>query len=119
MIDMKINFCHYNCFSRFIGVIIFIFYLSAVSCRQQHGENGLTAADTVKPDDNRFTPVTLTAEGALDEPMNFEVLKDGRVYINERKGDLKVFNPLDKSVNLVGTIAVNTKYTSKDGQVSE
>ena len=42
---------------------------------------------------NRMTIVLrrlkLTAEGDLDEPMNFEVLKDGRVYINERKGDLK------------------------------
>ncbi len=72
-----------------------------------------------KPDDNRFTPVTLTAEGALDEPMNFEVLKDGKVFINERKGDLKIYNPIDKTVNLVGTIAVNTKYTSKDGKVTE
>ena len=45
-----------------------------------------TVASNVKPDDNRFTPIALTGEGDLDEPMNFEVLKDGKVYINERKG---------------------------------
>ena len=96
-----------------------IFYLTTISCSQGGGGKKENSADTVKPDDNRFTPVTLTAEGALDEPMNFVVLKDGRVYINERKGDLKVYNPIDKTVNLVGTIAVNTKYTSKEGKASE
>ncbi|MEJ0080387.1 MAG: PQQ-dependent sugar dehydrogenase [Puia sp.] len=90
-----------------------------VSCNRVSDTPEFNPADTIRPDDNRFTPVTLTSEGALDEPMNFEVLKDGRVYINERKGDLKVFNPVDKSVSLVGSIPVNTKYTSKEGVVSE
>jgi cytochrome c len=75
--------------------------------------------DQKKPDDNRFTPVTLTAEGDFDEPMNFEVLKDGKVLINERKGNLKIFDPITKMVTLVGTINVNTKYTSAEGVVSE
>ncbi len=90
-----------------------------VSCNQKASETTVTNTDTVKPDDNRFTPVKLTAEGDLDEPMNFEVLKDGRVYINERKGVLKVFNPIDKTVSVMGTIPVNTKYTSKEGKVTE
>lgn len=81
--------------------------------------SGKKAADTRKPDDNRFTPVVLTQTGDFDEPMNFEVLKDGRVYINERKGTLKVFNPLTKTVSLVGSIPVNTKYTSAAGVVTE
>src|SRR5882757_9776448 len=88
-----------------------------VSCNQKTTETALSSTDTAKPDENRFTPVKLTAEGDLDEPMNFEVLKDGRVYINERKGALKLYNPIDKTVNLVGTIPVNTKYTSKEGKV--
>jgi cytochrome c len=75
--------------------------------------------DLKKPDDNRFTPVVLTAQGDFDEPMNFEVLKDGRVYINERKGALKVYDPVSKTVSLVGTIPVNTKYTSATGEVTE
>src|SRR5450631_930321 len=98
------------------------FSLLVVSCNQQSGKSaGMVnnPADTIKPDDNRFTPVVLTAEGALDEPMNFEIVKDGRVFINERKGTVKVYNPIDKTINLVGTIPVNTKYTSKEGKVTE
>src|SRR6185312_7916746 len=75
--------------------------------------------DTQKPDDNRFTPVVLTQTGDFDEPMNFEVTKDGRVFINERKGALKVYDPITKTVRLAGTIPVNTKYTSATGEVTE
>jgi len=106
------------CF-RLFHLIALVFCLHTISCKQPYTDEEINPADTIKPDENRFTPVTLTTEGALDEPMNFEVLKDGRVYINERKGDLKVFNPVDKSVSLVGSIPVNTKYTSKEGVVSE
>ena len=53
------------------------FALFVISCKQQSGKASETVnpADTIKPDDNRFTPVVLTAEGALDEPMNFEVVE--------------------------------------------
>ena len=102
-----------------LSLLVFTICFFTVSCKHQEAAKVENAMDTVKPDDNRFTPVALTAEGALDEPMNFEVLKDGRVYINERKGDLKVYNPILKTVSLVGSIPVNTKYTSKDGRVTE
>jgi len=75
--------------------------------------------DNKKPDDNRFTAVVLTQMGDFDEPMNFEVLKDGKVYINERKGALKMFDPVSKTVTVIGTIPVNTKYTSAAGVVTE
>ncbi|MBL4676611.1 MAG: PQQ-dependent sugar dehydrogenase [Mucilaginibacter sp.] len=75
--------------------------------------------DGKKPDDNRFTPIALTKTGDLDEPMNFEVLSDGKVYINERKGGLKLFDPKTGAVTLVSTIPVNTKYTSAQGVVTE
>jgi cytochrome c len=100
-----------------LTICFFIFSCKQPSARTDETLNN--PADTIKPDDNRFTPVTLTAEGALDEPMNFEVVKDGRVFINERKGVLKVYNPIDKTVIVVGTIPVNTKYTSKEGKVTE
>jgi len=102
-----------------LNIFAFIICLFTISCNQKNAGTIENAVDTIKPDDNRFTPVALTSEGALDEPMNFEVLKDGRVYINERKGNLKVYNPIDKTVSLVGTIPVNTKYTSKAGEVTE
>ena len=54
---------------------------------------GAAAVDpTAKPDLNRFSPVVL-AQGSLDEPMVFEVLKDGRVYIAERRGALNIPEP--------------------------
>jgi len=70
-----------------------------------------------KPDETRFTPVVLAED--LDEPMVFEVAKDGTVFIIERKGALKKYDPVTKTVDLVGTIPVNTKYTSAQGKVSE
>ncbi|MFD2864570.1 PQQ-dependent sugar dehydrogenase [Mucilaginibacter antarcticus] len=72
-----------------------------------------------KPDESRFTPVTLTRPGDLDEPNTFEVLTDGRVLISERKGAIKLFDPLTKMVKTIATISVNTKYTSKTGKVTE
>ncbi len=94
------------------------FALTCVALFSCH-QTGTTTADTKKPDDNRFTPVVLTADGDLDEPLNFEVLKDGKVYINERKGGLKLFDPITKMVKLVANIPVNTKYTSATGVVTE
>ena len=72
-----------------------------------------------KPDENRFTPVVLVPPGELDEPMAFEVARDGRVFIIERKGAFKVFDPLTKSTSVITTIPVNTKYTSAAGVVRE
>ncbi len=116
---MKAVSCHRFRFIRLLSIFAFAASLMTLSCNRPDTTTVENPKDTVKPDDNRFTPVTLTTPGALDEPMNFEVLKDGRVYINERKGDLKVYNPIDKTVSLVGSIPVNTKYTSKDGVVTE
>ena len=39
---------------------------------------------SIKPDDNRFTP-TVVLQGSLNEPMSFEVLEDGRIFLIERK----------------------------------
>lgn len=66
-----------------------------------------------KPDDSRFTPIVVSDN--LDEPMVFEVLPDGSVFIAERKGALKRYNPATKSTDLIATIPVNTKYTSAEG----
>ena len=70
-----------------------------------------------KPDDSRFTPVVVADD--LDEPMAFEVLKDGTAFIIERKGVLKKYDPVTKTTDVVGKIPVNTKYTSAEGKVSE
>jgi cytochrome c len=72
-----------------------------------------------KPDESRFTAVALTRPGDLDEPNTFEVLSDGRVLISERKGTIKLFDPITKMTKLVATLPVNTKYTSATGKVTE
>jgi len=54
-----------------------------------------------RPDDTRFTPVVLTAEGALDEPMAFDLLPDGTALIAERKGALKKYNSLTREVSVI------------------
>ena len=75
--------------------------------------------DPKKPDESRFTPVTLTRPGDLDEPNTFEVLSDGRVLISERKGAIKLFDPITRMTKTIATLAVNTKYTSARGKVTE
>lgn len=75
-------------------------------------------ADLIRPDDNRFTPVALTAPGSLDEPLVFEVLPDGRAYIAERKGTIKVYDPSLGGVKVVGRLAVNTQGNNEQGLVA-
>lgn len=82
--------------------------------------SGDHTAPAPKPDESRFTPVVVVPGGELDEPNNFEVLKDGRVFISERRtGNVKMYDPETKSVKLIGTIAVNHTYTSASGQQRE
>ncbi|HTE34887.1 MAG TPA: PQQ-dependent sugar dehydrogenase, partial [Chryseolinea sp.] len=64
--------------------------------------------DDKKPEENRFTPIVLTPEGALDEPMMFQIAPDGSVFIIERKGALKKFDPTTKAVKLIATLPVFT-----------
>ena len=72
-----------------------------------------------KPDENRFTPVVLVPGGELDEPMAFQVFQDERVLIIERKGIVKLLDPVAKTVKKVATLPVNTKYTSAEGVTTE
>src|SRR4051812_35449486 len=76
-----------------------------------------SAADNEKLEDNRFIKVTL-AQG-FDEPMEMAILNDGRVLIVERKGALKSVDTKTNVVKKIATIPVNTKYTSKEGVVTE
>ncbi len=70
-----------------------------------------------KPEENRFTRVVLAQR--IEEPMQFQVLKDGRVLFAERHGKLEVFDPASGKVTLVATFPVSTQYVSKTGEVSE
>ena len=96
-----------------VYALLLLIFIAVTSCdsRKENQPPGAFASDTTKPEDNRFIPVTLTPEGSLDEPMMFQVLADGTAFIIERKGGLKKFDPLTKSVTLIATIPV---YTSNE-----
>jgi cytochrome c len=70
----------------------------------------------VRPDNNRFTPIVVT-QGTLDEPLVFEVLEDGRVFLAERKGALKLYDPVDATVKTIGFLDVNTTGNKEQGLV--
>ncbi len=75
------------------------------------------AQNKAKPDDNRFTKVVLAQR--IEEPMQFQILKDGKVLYAERKGKLKLYNPLTQKISVIHEFAVSTKYVSQTGEVSE
>jgi cytochrome c len=83
------------------------------SCKQT--ETAAVVAE--KPDENRFTKNVLTQ--GMDEPMEFNFIDNDRVLIVERKGGVKILNLKTKEIKLIAMIPVNTKYTSKEGAVSE
>ncbi len=86
----------------------------AFSCTQSTDTN-----DATPPETNRFTTTVLTKPGELDEPMVIDFLPNGRILFVERKGKLKSFNINTGEVKVIANIAVNTKYTSKEGDVRE
>jgi cytochrome c len=70
-----------------------------------------------KPDDNRFTKVVLAQR--VEEPMQFQIMKDGKVLYAERKGKLKLYDPTTGKISIIHEFAVSTKYVNKKGEVSE
>ncbi|HTE32988.1 MAG TPA: PQQ-dependent sugar dehydrogenase [Chryseolinea sp.] len=78
-----------------------------------------TLTDNKPPEENRFTTTVLTKPGKLDEPMEMAFLNDGKILFVEQKGTLKVFDPQINDVKTISKIPVNTKYTSKEGRVTE
>ena len=98
---------------RFVAILVLMI---AISCSTSDGP----ADDpNVKPEDNRFTTTVLTKPGELDEPMVIDFLPDGKILWIERKGGLKSFDNSTGVVTTIATIPVNTKYTSKEGEVRE
>ncbi len=90
--------------SRLIG--IYIVAINMFSCNPAEVDFG-----DEKPDQNRFTKVTLVEK--LDEPMELEVLDDGKVIIIERKGKIKMYDPDSGETSQIGFIPVYPE--SEDG----
>lgn len=98
-------------YSTILVFVVLSFSSLTISCQQQQIKNSEKAN---KPEENRFTKVVLAEN--LDEPMQFKILKDGRVLIAERKGKIKVFNPDTKEMTVIADIPVSTGYYSLTGE---
>lgn len=60
------------------------------------------------PEENRFTKVVL--EEKLDEPMEMALLPGNKVLFIQRKGEVKLFDPVVGKSRIIATIPVSTKY---------
>ena len=60
------------------------------------------------PEEDRFTREILLTY--LDQPLELEILEDGRILFNERGGALKLYDPATDSVRVVGRLEVNTTF---------
>ncbi|MGI8637826.1 MAG: PQQ-dependent sugar dehydrogenase [Segetibacter sp.] len=70
-----------------------------------------------KPEENRFSKVVLAEK--LNEPMELSVLNDEDILFIERHGAVKLYNTKTKQLKTIATIPVSTKYTDKEGKVTE
>src|SRR5690554_2572163 len=89
-----------------ISVILILF--NCIAC----GPDDLNY-DVNKPEDNRFTKVVLAEN--LDQPMQMDILKDGRVIFVEREGSVKVFDPNTGVIKILAEIPVSSGYYDEDG----
>ncbi len=65
------------------------------------------------PEDNRFLQVVL--DTYLHEPIEMEIMNDGRVLFIERLGNLKLYDPAKKETKLLAKIPVHTTGNYEDG----
>lgn len=70
-----------------------------------------------KPEENRFSKVVLAEK--LNEPMELSVLNDDHILLIERHGAVKLYNIKTKQLKTIANIEVSTKYTDKEGKVTE
>jgi len=96
-------------YTKYLLLNICTYLLLFTSCNQKIDSNNLT-----KPEDNRFTKVVLAEN--LNQPMQFEILDDGRVIFVEREGSVKVYEPHTQQVKTLANIDVSTGYYDETGK---
>jgi len=62
----------------------------------------------VVPAENRFEKVVLANN--LDEPMELDMLPDGRLIFVERKGDIKIYDPQSDEIATVDHLDIHTEF---------
>ena len=89
----------------FLLLVLFVTGIFTVAFKYPASRNTDLATPAIDTEQNRFTKVVLAQK--LEEPMQFEILKDGRVLFAERKGKLKLYSPA------TGKVTVDGRYTGK------
>lgn len=67
------------------------------------------------PEDNRFTRIVLDDD--LNEPIELDVMPDGKVIYIERRGNVKLYNPETRQVKLLTKFDVCTEGNYEDGML--
>ncbi|RYZ97499.1 MAG: hypothetical protein EOP47_21530 [Sphingobacteriaceae bacterium] len=93
----------------------FLLFISMTNGRSSHSNKG--QAMPIDTEQNRFTKTVLSEK--LDEPLQMIVFKDNKVLFIERKGNVKLYDPVKKATSIIATIPVSTKYKNKQGKISE
>ncbi|MDA0196732.1 MAG: PQQ-dependent sugar dehydrogenase [Bacteroidetes bacterium] len=67
------------------------------------------------PDDSRFTRIVLDAD--INEPMELDILPDGKVIFIEREGNFKLYDPEIKKTKILHKFHVSTEGNYEDGML--
>lgn len=89
------------CFKTFTSFIVCLFLLSCIR-QENRTQAGLNLDNP--PQENRFTKTVLVKD--LKEPMELAVTKNHRVFFVERKGNVKLYNPVTDEAKVIGKLDV-------------
>ncbi|WKN31870.1 PQQ-dependent sugar dehydrogenase [Porifericola rhodea] len=67
------------------------------------------------PEESRFTRIVL--DDQLNEPMEMDIMPDGKVIYIERRGNVKQYNPETREVKLLANFDVSTEGNYEDGML--
>lgn len=67
------------------------------------------------PEENRFVVEVL--DTYIYEPMEMVIFNDGRVLYLERRGDVKLYNPVEKKTKTIATFDVSIEGNYEDGML--
>ena len=65
------------------------------------------------PEENRFTSTVL--DSFMEEPIEMEVMDDGRVLYIERRGNVKLYDPKAKATRVINKLPVHLTGNYEDG----
>lgn len=65
------------------------------------------------PEENRFTATVL--DSYMEEPIEMEVMDDGRVLFIERRGNIKLYDPTAKATKVINKLPVHLTGNYEDG----